>query len=45
MLENSKLKEINGGAIKWSIALILGSIFTLIAGILDGYKRPLPCNK
>ena len=45
MLDSSKLKEIYGGSIKWSVALILGSIFTLIAGILDGYKRPLPCNK
>lgn len=45
MLTNKELMDINGGGLNWSVALILGSIFTLIAGILDGYKRPLPCNK
>ena len=45
MLSNTELERISGGAIKWSVALIIGSVLTLIAGIFDGYKRPLPCHR
>ncbi len=36
MLSEIELSNINGGAIKWTIGLIAGTIFTLIAGIIDG---------
>lgn len=44
MLTDKELNLINGGAIKWTIGLAIGSLITLIAGIIDGYLRPLKCN-
>ncbi len=42
-LNEKELKEINGG---WSLTSILGigSIFTFLIGIVDGYLRPLGCR-
>lgn len=42
-LNEKELKEINGG---WSLTSILGigSIFTFLIGIVDGYLRPLSCR-
>lgn len=36
MLDNKELLEIEGGAIKWSIGIILGAFASLLAGIIDG---------
>ncbi len=36
MLTDNELLNINGGAIRWTIGLIVGSLITLIAGIIDG---------
>ena len=44
MLTDKELCEVSGGAIKWTVALIIGSVITFIAGIVDGYFRPLKCN-
>jgi len=43
ILNEKELKEINGG---WSLTSILGigSIFTFLIGIVDGYLRPLSCR-
>lgn len=42
-LTTKQLKEIKGG---WSLASILGigSFFTFIIGVIDGYIRPLACR-
>ncbi len=42
-LNEKELKEINGG---WSLSALLGigSIFTFLIGIVDGYLRPLSCR-
>jgi len=43
-LENSELYQIKGGASKniiYGIALGVGALITLVAGILDGYKSAL----
>lgn len=45
VVSNEELKIIYGGKTKWTIGVILGVISTLIAGIFDGYLRPLSCNK
>ena len=45
MLSDNEMLNINGGAIRWTIGLIVGSVITLIAGIIDGYLRPLKCNR
>ena len=45
---NDELILINGGGKKglWTtIGLALGVLGTLLAGIIDGYLRPLSCNK
>ena len=44
MLSNNELKTITGGAVKWGIIAIIGAAVSFIAGILDGYFRPLKCN-
>lgn len=44
MLDNKELLEIEGGAIKWTIGVILGAFASLLAGIIDGYLRPGKCN-
>jgi len=43
-LKNEQLKEIWGGS---ATGIILGilAIGTIIAGILDGLVRPLPCHE
>lgn len=44
-IEEEQLKEINGGGANpiW-IAFGIGVVITLVAGIIDGYTRPLSCN-
>ena len=41
-LDNHELKKVNGGG--FCIGLLIGAGFVLIAGIIDGYVRPLRCN-
>lgn len=43
MLNNDELSMISGGAIKWTIGLIIGALGAFLAGVLDGYLRP-KCN-
>ena len=45
-LKQAELKQINGGKATWgAIGVIVSIIGTIIAGIVDGYFRPLTCNK
>lgn len=47
-INNDELKLISGGkktGVWASIGIVVGVIGTLIAGIIDGYLRPLGCNK
>ncbi len=44
MLSDNELKNISGGAVRWGIYAIIGAAVSFIAGILDGYFRPLKCN-
>ncbi len=44
MLTDKELLNISGGSIKWTLALVAGTIITFIAGVIDGYLRPLKCN-
>ncbi len=48
-LTKESLITIEGGKSRTSIYLLLayavGVIVTTIVGIVDGYLRPLPCNK
>lgn len=44
MLTDKELMSINGGAIKWGVAMILAAAFSFVVGVFDGYFRPLRCN-
>lgn len=47
-IKNDDLKQITGGkkaGIWTTIGIVASVIGTLIAGIIDGYYRPLGCNK
>ena len=44
MLTNKELDHIDGGAVRWGIGIAIGSVITLLIGIIDGYLRPLKCN-
>lgn len=43
MLTEKDLKQVSGG-FNWSIGIAIGGFLTLLAGIIDGYLRPLKCN-
>lgn len=44
ILTKSELYNIEGGALKKTIALGLVAVGVLIAGIIDGLLRPLKCR-
>ena len=44
-LTNNELNEINGGAIKWGLALVAAGVFSFIAGLVDGLINPIKCRK
>lgn len=39
-----ELKKVNGGAISTKLLALIPLGISLIAGIIDGYLRPLKCN-
>ena len=45
-ISNQELMNIRGGAITWkTLSLIVGGVITFVIGFIDGFKRPLKCNK
>ena len=44
-LTELELKQINGGAFKFGLSAIIGAGITFLIGLIDGYMRPLSCNK
>lgn len=47
MLEKNELIKITGGASsgKIGIGIIIAALGSFIVGIIDGFLRPLACNK
>lgn len=45
VLSKEELYTIQGGGIKFGWIATIGSLITLVVGIIDGYLRPLGCNK
>ncbi len=46
VLKNSDLINIiGGGTSKFTWGILIGGLVTLITGMIDGYFRPLKCNK
>lgn len=43
-LSNNELKNITGGALSWKILAAIPLAVSLLAGIVDGFLRPLKCN-
>ena len=43
MIKEEELHGIIGGS-AWAFVAGLGVVFTLLAGIFDGFMRPLKCN-
>lgn len=44
MLTNNEMLAIEGGKIPFNVFAVVGALLTLLAGIVDGYLRPLRCN-
>ena len=44
-LSKIELANIYGGGFKYGIAIAIGAAITFIIGVIDGYLRPLKCNK
>jgi len=44
-LTNNELLKIMGGSVNWSMVSVIGTIISFIAGIVDGYLRPIKCTK
>jgi hypothetical protein len=42
-LENKELENIRGGGFGFLIGI--GAFITFLIGVIDGYVRPLKCNK
>jgi len=43
-LEKNDLLQIEAGAIKWSLGLIIGGGIAFVIGFIDGILRPLKCR-
>lgn len=41
-LNEKELRKVNGGG--FGFGLLIGAGITLLAGIIDGFVRPLKCN-
>lgn len=44
-LNNQQLSKISAGGFSAGLAMAIVAGLTFIAGIIDGYVRPLPCHK
>lgn len=44
-LEKEELKNIKGGAFHLTLGFGIAAGITFIIGVIDGYIRPLACNK
>lgn len=43
-LTKNELLKVTGGSINWTAISIVGTIVTFIAGLIDGYLRPIKCQ-
>ena len=43
-MSNEEMQKIQGGGINWSIVSFAGAALALLAGVVDGFFRPLRCN-
>lgn len=43
-LNQKEMKEIQGGAVNWTLIAGIGAAISFVIGIIDGYSNPLKCN-
>ncbi len=43
-LTELELVEVSGGAIRYGILATIGAALVFLAGVVDGFIRPLKCN-
>ncbi|NLL45050.1 MAG: class IIb bacteriocin, lactobin A/cerein 7B family [Mollicutes bacterium] len=44
-LNKKELLNIKGGGISLGVACLIGTGIIFLIGVIDGYTRPLKCNK
>ena len=44
MIKENELHQIKGGASKWTVGFVIGAVVSFVAGLIDGFMRPLSCN-
>ncbi len=44
-LNHEELNQIVGGGFKIGLAVAIGGLVSFLIGAIDGYLRPLKCNK
>lgn len=44
MIEEKELFQIKAGASKWTVGFVVGAVISFVAGLIDGFMRPLSCN-
>ena len=45
VLSQEELYNTQGGGLKIGFFAILGGVITFVVGLIDGYIRPLSCNR
>ena len=44
-LNKNELLAVTGGSINWTLVGVIGTIISFVAGIVDGYLRPISCHR
>ena len=44
MIKEEELFQIKAGASKWTTGFAIGAVISFVAGLIDGFMRPLGCN-
>ena len=45
MLNIEELSNVKAGAMKWTVGVAVGAILSFLAGVIDGFMRPLGCHE
>lgn len=44
MLTSYEMTQVEGGKVNYNLIGVIGTLLTFLAGVIDGYMRPLRCN-
>lgn len=45
ILEEQELKQVVGGGFSFGLGALIGAGITFLIGLIDGFVRPLGCNR